>query len=122
MPIQSDMAVQPVEPWVLLTVALISLALALVIWRSAWIVLVVLAGAILGAAVFMGSGGYILDGNADCTACGSYTTLLIGGSVRAEHYGPLVAFGAALGTFFAVGTWSLHRKSRGWEQLQAPRA
>ena len=129
MPIQSDMAVQPVEPSALITVALVSLALAVVIWRSAWVVLLALAGAILGAAIFLPSGSYIADGYSDCATCGYYVTLRIGDllrigelSIRGEHYGPAVAFGAALGTFFAVGAWSLRRKSRGWAQLQAARA
>ena len=77
MPIESDMAV---EPWAPITAVLVGLVLAVVIWRSSWIVLVALAGAILGAVVFLPSGEYITDGYSGCEACGWYTTLLIGGS------------------------------------------
>ena len=72
-----------------------------------------LIAGLLGAVVFLPSGGYIADGPSGCEVCGSYTMLLIGGSVRGEQYGALVAFGAALGTFIAVGAWALRRKSSG---------
>jgi hypothetical protein len=112
--VASDMAD---TPWLPITAALLVLTCAAIaLWRSAWIPLAALVGAILGALAFVPVGTRFLDGPPDCESCGTYITVLIGASFRVPYNGPLTAaIGAAvLGTVFGLSAWGLvNRGKRG---------
>jgi len=65
--------------------------------RSGKVTAAAFVGAIAGAAAFIPVANSVLDGGPDCTACGSYTTALIGMTFKNPYPAWLALVGAAVG-------------------------